>query len=160
MLTKDLKTFSKFLRKEKVSIIIGVSLGLVISVASTNNLASRNTVTVQAVDASVLDDDDLKNSMAIDTSDLESVESSYVLEGINSSLQNYQGYEILAEKAISDKKKYDLYIKKQKEEAKKKLMRLKRKLKKLRKKLMRLKRKLKKLRKKKLKLTLIKRKRV
>lgn len=120
MLTKDLKTFSKFLRKEKVSIIIGVSLGLAISVASTNNLVSRNTVTAQAVDASVLDDDDLKNSMAIDISDLELVESSYVLEGINSSLQNYQGYESLADKAISDKKKYDLYIKKQKEEAKKK----------------------------------------
>lgn len=119
MLNKNLKTFSNFLRKEKVSVIIGVSLGVVLTLNSTNDSnLSNNTVTAQAVDAEVLADDDVQTSLSQNTipsrSFIAKTESEHVTISINEQVIVSQGYDSLASSANDVKSDYDAYVEEQK----------------------------------------------
>lgn len=117
MLNKNLKALSDFLRKEKVSVTLGVCLGLVITINSTGGNLSSNTVTAQAVDATVLTDDDVRNSLSnsiIPSEDeLARVESEHVTISVKDSILVTQGYTLLAEEAISTQKDYTEYLEEQ-----------------------------------------------
>lgn len=123
MLNNDLKTFSKFLRKERVSVTISVVLGLCISVGSYINSTSSDEVMAQAVDAEVLTGD-IRNSLAVNVvpseEDLARVESEHVAISVKENVIVTQGYSEMAEKADSTKESYDAYLEEQqrlKEEA-------------------------------------------
>ena len=121
MANKNLKTLSKFLRKERVSIVVGVGLGVAIA-SSTPLLTptvslSKNTVTVEAVDAEVLADD-VRNSLSDTTvpteDELSKVQSVHITLNARDSLVKSLGYVSLAESAKSADKEYKEYVKEQK----------------------------------------------
>lgn len=115
MLNKDLKTFSKFLRKEKVSVIIGVSLGIVLTLSSTqgDNL-SNNTVTAQAVNVEVLADNNVQTSLSRgimpSSSLLAKAESEHVTISLNEQVIVTSGYSALADSAKIVQADYTSYV--------------------------------------------------
>ena len=110
MLNKNLKTLSNFLRREKVSIVLGVGLGVFITVNATPsyNLSNKSTVTVEAVDAELLADNDVRSSLSIIPSedDLSKVESTHVTLSTRDKLVSSSGYNELIEDASSAEKEY------------------------------------------------------
>lgn len=119
MLNKNLQTLSNFLRKEKVSVIIGVSLGVVLTLSSTsdNNLSS-NTVTAQAVNAEVLADDDVQTSLSQNMipsySFIAKTESEHVTINVKEQVVVSQGYDVLATSAENIQSDYTAYVEEQK----------------------------------------------
>lgn len=122
MLNRDLKTFSKFLRKEKVSVIIGVSLGVVLTLSSTQdeNL-SNNTVTAQVVDAEVLADDDVQTPLSRgiipSRSLLAKTESEHVTISVNEQVIVTSGYSSLADSAKEVQAYYTSYVEEKQRQA-------------------------------------------
>lgn len=122
MLNSDLKTFSKFLRKEKVSVIIGVSLGVVLTLSSTQgeNL-SNNTVTAQVVDAEVLADDSVQTSLSQgiipSRSLLTKTESEHVTTSVNEQVIVTSGYSSLADSAKVVQADYTSYVEEKQRQA-------------------------------------------
>lgn len=115
MLNRNLKTFSKFLQKEKVSVIIGVSLGIVLTLSSTQdeNL-SNNTVTAQAVNAEVLANDNVQTSLSQgiipSRSLLVKTESEHVTISVNEQVIVTSGYSSLADSAKVVQADYTSYV--------------------------------------------------
>lgn len=127
MLNKNLKTLSNFLRKEKVSIVLGVGLGVVVTVNSaitspSNNLSNKSTVTVEAVDAELLADNDVRSSLSNTTipseDDLSKVESAHVTLSTRDKLATSTGYVALIQGASLAEKQYTAYVKEQERLAK------------------------------------------
>ena len=122
MLNRDLKTFSKFLRKEKVSVIIGVSLGVVLTLSSNQgeNL-SNNTVTAQAVDAEILADDDVQTSLSQGIIPsrrlLSKTESDHVTISVNERVIVTMGYSSLADSAKLVQADYTSYVEEKQRQA-------------------------------------------
>lgn len=120
MLNKNLRTLSKFLGKEKVSVIAGVGFGIIIAInpyrCNAGNL-SGNTVTAQA-DAKVLADNDVRNSLSNTTmpsvDELSMVESEHMTVKVKEDIIVSQGYDTLLDEALSAEKEYKEYIKEQK----------------------------------------------
>lgn len=127
MLNKNLKTLSNFLRKEKVSIVLGVGLGVVVTVNSaitspSYNLSNKSTVTVEAVDAELLADNDVRSSLSNTTipseDDLSKVESAHVTLNTRDKLVATTGYVALIQGASLAEKQYTAYVKEQERLAK------------------------------------------
>lgn len=119
MLNKNLKTLSNFLRKEKVSVISGVCLGVIITLGSMNgdNLINNSTVTAQSVDATVLNDNDVRNSLSKNVipsdDELNKIESEHVVVSVNEQLFLKQGYDSMIYSAEKVQTSYTTFVEEQ-----------------------------------------------
>lgn len=127
MFNKNLRSLLTFLKKDRLAITVSAFLGLAVVIGTSNGDFKGNTVTAQAVDATVLADNDVRNSLSMNTipseDDLLKVESEHIVLQAKETTLSTQGYDDLVSSAEDVEEDYSEYLqekKKAEEEAKKK----------------------------------------